>query len=129
MSKHLEGKEEEILALIKSGEAFYAIAGHFGVDRGDFTRWIEADSQRSARAREARKAASAAWDEKAERGIDEARDPFELAKAKELAHHYRWRASKIAPKEYGDKVQTEVTGADGGPLQVTVNYVKPKVSE
>jgi hypothetical protein len=37
----------------------------------------------------------------------QASDAFELAKAKELAHHYRWRASKIAPKLYGDRLQVE----------------------
>lgn len=30
----------------------------------------------------------------------------------------RWYLSKLAPKRYGDKVTTEVTGADGGPIQV-----------
>ena len=30
----------------------------------------------------------------------------------------QWRASKLAPKKYGEKVQTELTGANGGPLQV-----------
>lgn len=39
---------------------------------------------------------------------------------------YQWRASKLAPKRYGDKVQTEHSGPDGGPIptQVTVNFVK-----
>lgn len=31
----------------------------------------------------------------------------------------KWLASKIIPKIYGDRVQTEITGADGGPLVVT----------
>lgn len=30
----------------------------------------------------------------------------------------QWRAAKLAPKKYGDKQVTEVTGANGGPLQV-----------
>lgn len=30
---------------------------------------------------------------------------------------YQWRAAKLKPKVYGDKVQTEVTGADGGPIE------------
>jgi hypothetical protein len=47
------------------------------------------------------------WDQVAVDGIAQAGDPFELAKAKELAHHYRWRASKIAPKLYGDKQSVE----------------------
>lgn len=30
----------------------------------------------------------------------------------------RWYLSKLAPKRYGDKLQAEVTGADGGPIGV-----------
>jgi hypothetical protein len=39
----------------------------------------------------------------------------------------KWFASKLYPKVYGDRVATEVTGADGGPVEVvalvaTVDY-------
>lgn len=39
----------------------------------------------------------------------------------------KWIASKLFPKKYGDKVQQEVTGAEGGPVafQVTVNLIRP----
>jgi len=47
--------------------------------------------------------AAAAWDEKSELLLTNAKDNFELMKAKELAHHYRWRAKAIAPRDYGDK--------------------------
>lgn len=30
----------------------------------------------------------------------------------------KWFASKVAPKKYGDKVQAEVSGPDGNPLQM-----------
>ena len=30
----------------------------------------------------------------------------------------QWRAGKIAPKVYGDKVTQEITGADGGPVTI-----------
>lgn len=30
----------------------------------------------------------------------------------------KWLASKMAPKKYGDKVQQEVTGPNGGPMQI-----------
>jgi hypothetical protein len=30
----------------------------------------------------------------------------------------RWRAAKLAPKKYGDRIHTELTGADGGPVQI-----------
>lgn len=30
---------------------------------------------------------------------------------------YQWRASKLAPKKYGDKVVNEHSGPNGGPIQ------------
>lgn len=33
-------------------------------------------------------------------------------------NHFQWRLMKIAPRTYGDKTQTEVTGAGGGPVQL-----------
>jgi hypothetical protein len=30
----------------------------------------------------------------------------------------QWRAAKLAPKKYGDRTHTEITGAGGGPVQV-----------
>lgn len=41
----------------------------------------------------------------------------------------KWLASKLKPKKYGDKIQTELTGPDGGPIEVTgieVFFVKAK---
>ena len=32
----------------------------------------------------------------------------------------KWKAAKLAPKKYGDKVQQEVTGTDGGPVRLLV---------
>lgn len=90
---------------IKDGKTLTAIAAELGAGRTTLLGWIEADPDRSARAREARSTAAAAYDDMALDGIEEANDPFELARAKERAHHLRWRASKVNPKEYGDKVE------------------------
>lgn len=32
----------------------------------------------------------------------------------------KWVAAKLRPKKYGDRVQTEVSGPDGGPVPITV---------
>lgn len=109
-----------VCAKIGDLQSLTDIAKDCGVSIGTLQTWIDKDPERSARAREVRTATAKHWDERAERGIESATDPFSLSRAKELAHHYRWRASKIAPKEYGDKVQQEITGADGGPLVVQV---------
>jgi hypothetical protein len=100
--------ETEILDAILDGKSIAQICTEIGCNRSMLSRWLAADEQRSARAREARAASAALWDEKATETIELAKDGFELARAKELAHHYRWRASKIAPKEYGDRTHVEV---------------------
>ncbi len=90
---------------IVGGETLTAIAKRLTVAIAALLTWIDADSERSARVKEARIKAARAWEEAALDQIQDAKDPFELAKAKEAAHHLRWRASKIAPREYGDKLQ------------------------
>lgn len=100
---------DTICSLILDGNTLADIAAGFGVARSTLHYWI-ADSaypERSVRAREARTIAAAAWDEKAEALLRDAKDNFELMKAKELSHHYRWRAKAIAPRDYGDKQADE----------------------
>lgn len=38
----------------------------------------------------------------------------------------KWTASKLKPKKYGEKVQQELTGKDGGPMQVIVSTGVPR---
>ena len=118
---------EAVCERLANGVTMTAIAEEIGVTVGKLSQWIASGEEHSARAREARIHAARIWDEKALSVIEQALDPFELQRAKELAHHYRWRASKTAPKEYGDKVQAELTGAGGGAIQVasTVTFVMP----
>jgi len=103
---------------ILEGESLTAIAAKAGVRVSGLVQWLAADPDRSARARECRAESAKLWDEKAVAVIEAAADPFELAKAKELSHHFRWKASKIAPKEYGDKIQAEHSGSVGLTLEI-----------
>jgi hypothetical protein len=43
----------------------------------------------------------------------------------------KWYLCKLAPKKYGEKVSTEVSGPDGGPVQekLIVEYVRQKDQE
>ena len=104
---------DKVCADIIGGTSMTAIAKSLDVSIGSFLNWLNADSERSARVTEARRTTAKLWDELATETIKDAPDAFELSKAKELAHHYRWRASKIAPREYGDKIA--VGGADDLP--------------
>jgi hypothetical protein len=108
---------DALCAKVADGVPMIEIAAEAQVSFGTLQTWIEAVPERSARMREVRRQASRMWDERALQGIERASDPFELAKAKEAAHHLRWRASKIAPADYGERISAELTGKDGGPIQ------------
>lgn len=101
---------DRVCEMIRNGELMSEIAASLGVSKSSLTEWIQADGERSARARASRALTAQHWDEKAEAEIARATDPFEISRAKELAHHYRWRASKIAPTEYGEKIGVEHSG-------------------
>ena len=120
--------EDEVLSLIENGALLADIASKVGRARNTLSNWLSANPDRSARAHESRCKSASYWDDRAQVEISLAADPFELAKAKELAHHYRWRASKIAPRDYGDKTQTEISGPGGGaiPVSVSVSFVVAK---
>lgn len=99
---------------IVSGKNMNVVAKLAGVSRRSVYRWLAADADRFNQAQEARLISAEAFDDLAEQCIKEAKSPLALDKAKALAPHYRWRASKIAPKTYGDR--QELVGAGGTPL-------------
>lgn len=90
---------------VSDGKTLTEIKGIYNISIATLLAWIDETPERSARVRAARQATAKYWDEVATKGIQDASDSFELAKAKELAHHYRWRASKIAPREYGERLE------------------------
>lgn len=102
--------EDRVCEMIGDGDSLTLIAKRAEVSIGSLLAWIEHNTERSARVREVRTMMAAYWVERAETEIRDAADEFELKKAKELAHHYRWKASKIAPRDYGDKLEVNNTG-------------------
>lgn len=101
---------DDLCRMIADGMTMTAIAKKLGVSFGTLSNWIAADAERSARVREVRSATARLWDEMAVDRLERAKSPFQLAKAKEIAFHYRWRSSKIAPADYGDKVDVNHAG-------------------
>lgn len=100
---------DAICTRLASGESQRSIADSLKADRGDFCVWLS-DDQRSARVREARVLSARHWDDKAEQVLIELEDeakPGAVTRARELASHYRWRASKYAPRDYGDKLSLD----------------------
>ena len=88
---------------ITGGATMTDIAKKLRVSRGSLVNWLADDPDRARRAHGARQVSAAAWDDRAEQAILDAKDVLGLAKARELAQHYRWRASKLDPA-YSDKL-------------------------
>jgi hypothetical protein len=95
---------------IGDGKSLRAIAVGQGVSIGRICNWIAASPQRSERVRAIRAQTAQLWDEKAEQVLLEVTDSISLGIARELASHYRWRAAKTAPADYGDKLNVAHTG-------------------
>jgi transposase-like protein len=118
---------EALCDRVVAGETLTAICLAIGVNRGSMRRWVAMDEKRRAAMHEARVAAAQAFDEMAETEIRKAKNPFQLAKARDLSHHLRWRASKIDP-EYSDKVK--LGGDPDAPLIVQlVRYANDPAAE
>ena len=109
---------------IADGMTMAEISRQEGISPGTLSEWLEASPERSARARAARILAARVWDDRAEAVLHDAGNAFELAKAKEMAHHYRWRASKIAPRDYGER--TVLAGDAQAPLALAAISVTPE---
>lgn len=117
MANKLEGKFEEIVELIIDGKTFRQIAQNYGVALSTLHDFISKD-EHSARARMALDFSSNEYAEKAEQVLLQAKggSMAEMQRARELAQHYRWLASKRSPKRYGDKI--ELSGDKENPLVV-----------
>lgn len=98
----------KMVQMIEQGMPHRVIAKAAGVPVSSLWSWMNSTPERRQACARARQRAAQSMDEMAEQVLMEARDPFELAKAKELAVHYRWRAKVMNPKGYGDRVDVEV---------------------
>ena len=104
-------------------------------DRQTIYEWSVADADfalRIARARDEgadviAEQSLAIVDAPPERGPDGRIDAGSVAHAKLRAEHRLKLLAKWSPKKYGDKIQAEHTGANGGAIQVasTVTFVRP----
>jgi hypothetical protein len=98
---------EALCAEIRAGKTKRALCAELTVAVNSLDQWLAANKEREAPWRAARRESAQAWDELAGEVIQAARNDFQLRKARELGHHYRWRARMINPIEYGDKIEVE----------------------
>jgi hypothetical protein len=103
--------EDELLELIESEDFSLAkIAECWGVTRLQVQRWIDSNPGRRARVETARQNAADACDRKAEAvllAIPSDATAGDIARARELAAHYRWQARVRNPARYGEKIRID----------------------
>lgn len=108
---------QEICDRLIDGESMRSICKSDDMpNRATVLRWMEADpgfAAKCARARELQ--ADAIFEDLQE--IADHGNPEDVQRAKLRVSTMQWRAAKLAPKKYGDKVAMEHTGKDGGPIQ------------
>lgn len=105
---------------ILMGLSYEVIADKYEVTYGVLHRFIS-NTDNSARVIIARQQSADIFDSKAERVLIDAKSTLtEITRARELASHYRWKASKRNPKVFGDKV--DVT-SNGKTLPTSINIV------
>lgn len=99
---------DHYLERIASGETVSRIAKSLGVTRHALHVWLTSDDDRKAAYKQAAQDGAAAMTEVAEAVL---LDPtIDVPRARELAQHYRWIASKISP-QHADKMAVEHSGS------------------
>lgn len=99
---------ESICAMIMDDMSYGDIADELNIPKRTLVDWIDVDSARSAKAKQARVKSAAICDLLALRALKEIDDDATSAavtRQREIAHHYRWRAKTRNPREYGEKME------------------------
>ena len=110
----LDGKIDELIDMIIEGKTFRDMAAHFGVNIATVHNFL-ALKENAERAGTALNLSADSYADKAEETLITApSDSVEITRARELAQHYRWKASKRSPRRYGDKLDLT---SDGDKLQ------------
>lgn len=96
---------------IIEGLTYRQMAGKYKVALSTLFDFIH-KAEHSARAKSAISISASMYADKAEEVLIAAEsDKNEIQRARELAQHYRWKASKRNPKDYGNNNSTEITGS------------------
>lgn len=128
-----EEKVAKVIELIESGESERAACEQAGIARSTFrtTALRVGSGDQYARGLTALAHSQA---EALEKTIDDMRaGTIDAQMARVEIDARKWFASKFLPKQYGDKITQEHTGADGGPIQsqatIKVTEAPPEVLE
>ena len=144
-SKQTPDREDVLLELIADGMSLVKACKEVDVGISSVFRWLEADPVFRDKYAKAKEAQAEKFADEIVAIADEAEvasivtpdgevnlklDATAVARNRLRVDARKWVASKLLPKKYGDKIQQELTGADGGPVNMSlkVSFVKPNGS-
>lgn len=103
---------KKVIDLLIEGKSYRTIAELLKIPLSTL-HYFTSMPEHSARVREALEYSASTFADKAEQVLTSLvfnSSPISFQRARELAHHYRWKASKRNPKKYGDRI--DVTSKD-----------------
>lgn len=101
---------DAIVEMILDGHSLRTIAKAADASVGRLVAWIAAEDERSKRIQFARQLAADIYADKAQDALEDAKGTkIEIARARELAQHFRWKASMSNPRRFGTKVELNAT--------------------
>jgi hypothetical protein len=114
-----------LIQLLEFGWLPSEVATIWGVDRALLSRWIDSDKQRAAQAKLARKAQAEMWDRVAFAiGLFAPSERVEMARAKLLMDHCKWRASMYDPEDYVKRLAVKNVVADKDARELTTKELQ-----
>jgi hypothetical protein len=115
-----EKTTDELIKLLEFGWLPSEVATIWSIDRTQLLHWIAADNKRAAQAKLARKTQAEMWDRVAFAiGLFAPSDRVEMARAKLLMDHCKWRASTYSPDEYVKRLSVKNAVADKDARELT----------
>ena len=107
---------QSVLERYMAGETTNTIAKDYGVTRQGLSWWLRSIAEEDWK--QAQVIQALERKDKAEEGLDTANDALSLARAREQLRGAQWELERVYNKIYAQK--QELTGKDGGPLQVQI---------
>lgn len=119
-SSYMPEVAHDICAKLAEGESLRSVCNRQGMpSKATVFRWLsEYVEFRDQYAKATEQRADALFEEMLEIADDVLPDSAEVAKAKLRIDTRKWSLARMSPKKYGDKVTQEITGADGGAIQI-----------
>ncbi|MCO7048553.1 ubiquitin carboxyl-hydrolase [Proteus terrae] len=110
----------DICSKLAEGESLRSVCRRPGMpSKATVFRWLSENAEfRDQYAKATEQRADALFEEMLEIADDVLPDSAEVAKAKLRIDTRKWSLARMSPKKYGDKVTQEITGADGGAIQI-----------